>query len=114
MATTDRATIIRKAITSETDKVTNIVDNITLEGLDMLEEIIGEILKKHKAYRFTRGTYFGHIAVILTENKYRDAIGDQTFVYAASMDQGAYDPNAGHNMNAPSGHKKKRNTKGKM
>ena len=100
MATTDRATMIRKEITSETDKVTKILDNITPEVLDMLEEIIGEILTKHKAYRFTRGTYFGHIAVILTENKYRDAIGDQTFVCAALTDQGAYDPNAGNNMNA--------------
>ena len=100
MATTDRVTMICKAITSETDKVTKIVDNITLEGFDMLEESRGKILTKHKAYHFTRGTYFGHLAVILTENKYRDAIGDQTFVYAAPTDQGAYDPNAGNNMNA--------------
>ena len=100
METTDRATMIRKAITSETDKVTKIVDDITPERLDMLEESIGEILTKHKAYHFTRGTYFGHLAVILTENKYRDAIGDQTFVCAAPTDQGAYDTNAGNNMNA--------------
>ena len=100
MATTYRATMIRKAITYETYKVTKIVDDITPEGLDMLEESIGEILTKHKAYNFTRGTYFGHLVVILTENKYRDAIGDQTFVYADPTDQGAYDPNAGNNMNA--------------
>ena len=80
MATTYRATMIRKAMTSETEKVTNLVDDITPEGLDMLEESIGEILTKHKAYHFTRGTDFGHLAVILTENKYRDAIGDQKFV----------------------------------
>ena len=49
MATIDRETMIRKAITFETDKVTKIVDDITLERLDMLEEIIGEILTKHKA-----------------------------------------------------------------
>ena len=100
MATTDRSTMIRKAIKSETEKLTKIVDDITLEGLDMLEENRGEILTKHKAYHFTRGTGFGHLAVILTENKYRDAIGDQTFLYAALTDQGAYDPNAGNNMNA--------------
>ena len=100
MSTTDRATMIRKAITSETDKVTKIVDVITPEGLDMLEESIGEILTKHKAYHFTRGTDFGHLAVIFTENKYRDAIGDQTFVYADPTDQGAYDTNAGNNTNA--------------
>ena len=67
MATTDRATMIRKAITAETDKVTKIVDDITPEGLDMLEESISEILTKHKAYHFTRGTYFVHLEVILTE-----------------------------------------------
>ena len=100
MATTDRATMICKAITYKTYKVTNIVDDITPEGLDMLEEIIGGILTKHKAYHFTRGTDFGHIAVILTENKYRDSIGDQIFVYSALTDQGAYNPNAGNNMNA--------------
>ena len=50
MANTDGATMIRKAITAETDKVTKIVDDITPEGLDMLEESIGEILTKHKAY----------------------------------------------------------------
>ena len=53
MATTDRATMICKAITSKTYKVTKIVDDITPEGLDMLEEIIGGILTKHKAYHFT-------------------------------------------------------------
>ena len=100
MATTDRATMIRKAITSETDKVTKIVDDIKPEGLDMIEESICEILTKHKAYHFTIGTDFGHITVILTENKYRDAINDQTFVYATPTDQGAYNPNAGNNTNA--------------
>ena len=58
MATIDRETMIRKAITFETDKVTKIVDDITPEGLYMLEESIGEILTKHKAYHFTRGTDF--------------------------------------------------------
>ena len=66
MATTDRTTIIRKAITAKTDKVTKIVDDITPEGLYTLEESIGEILTKHKAYHFTRGTYFGQPAVIFT------------------------------------------------
>ena len=66
MATTDRATMIRKAITAKTNKVTKIVDDITPEGLDMLEESIGEILTKHKAYHFTIGTECGHLAVILT------------------------------------------------
>ena len=89
MATTDRATMICKAITSKRDKVTKIVNEITPEGLDMLEESIGEILAKNKAYNFTRGTYFGHLAMILTENKYRDEINDQTFVYAAPIDQGS-------------------------
>ena len=56
MATIDRATMIRKAIKPKTDKVTKIVDKIAQEGLDMLEESIGEILKKHKAYHFNRGT----------------------------------------------------------
>ena len=57
-------------------------------------------MTKHKAYHFTIGTDFGHLAVILTENKYMDAIVDQTFVYAAPTYQDAYDPNAGNNMNA--------------
>ena len=92
--------MIRKSITAETDKVTKIVDDIPPERLDMLEESIGEILTKHKAYQFTRGTDFGHLSVILTENKYRDAIHDHTFVYAAPTDQGAYDPSAGNNTNA--------------
>ena len=100
MATIDRETMICKAVTSERDKVTKIVYDITPEGLDMLEEIIGEIFTKHKAYHFTRGTDFGHLAVILMEDKYRDAINDQIFVYTAPTDQGAYDPNAGNNMNA--------------
>ena len=100
MATTYIATMIRKAITAETGKVTNIVDDITPEGLDMLEESIGEILTKHKAYHLARGTDFGHLAVILTEDKYRNAINDQTFVYAAPTDQGAYDPNSVNNINA--------------
>ena len=47
MATTDRATMIRKAIKSNTDKVTKIVDDITPEELDMLDESIDEILTKH-------------------------------------------------------------------
>ena len=92
--------MIRKAITAETYKVTKIVDNITPEGLDMLEESIGEILTKHEAYHFTRGTDFGHLELVFTEDKYRDAINNQTFVYAAPIDQGAYDTNAGKNMNA--------------
>ena len=100
MATTDIETMIRKAITSETDKVTKIVYDITPEGLDMLEEKIVEILTKHKAYHFTRVTDFGHLAVILTESKYRDAINNQAFVYASLTDQGVYDPNAVNNMNA--------------
>ena len=99
MATTDRVTMIRKAITAETDKATKIVDDITTEGLDMLEESIGEILTKHKAYHFTRGTDFGHLEVILMEGKYRDTINNKTFVYAAPTDQGVYDPNAGNSMN---------------
>ena len=100
MATTDREMMIHKAITSETDKVTKIVDAITPEGLDMLEESIGEILMNQKAYHFIRGTDFGHLAVILTEEKYRDAINDQIFVYAAPTDHGAYNNNSGNNMNA--------------
>ena len=83
MVITYRATMIRKAITSETDKVTKIIDDITPEGLDMLEESIGNILTKQKVYHFTRGTYFGPLEVILTKNKYRDAINDQTFGYTA-------------------------------
>ena len=66
----------------------------------MLEESMGEILTKHKAYHFTRDTDFGHLAVIFTEDKYQDAINDQTFLYAAPLDQGTYNPNAGNNMNA--------------
>ena len=66
MATIDRATMICKAIISETDKLTKIVYDITPEGLDILEESIGEILTKHKSYHFTRGTDFGHLVVILT------------------------------------------------
>ena len=65
----------------------------------MLEEIIGEILTKHKAYHFTRGTDLGHLAVILTEHKYKDAIRVQTFVYAAPTDHVVCDPNAGNNTN---------------
>ena len=53
MATIDRPKIIRKAITPKTDKVMKIVDNITPEGLYMIEESIGGILTKHKAYHFT-------------------------------------------------------------
>ena len=82
------------------DLITKILDYITPEGLDMLEESIDEILTKHKAYHFTRGTDFGHLEVILMENKYRDSINDQPFVNAAPTDQGAYDINAGNNMNA--------------
>ena len=100
MATTDRATMICKAITAKTDKLAKILDDITPEGLYMLKKIIGEILTKHEAYHFTRGTDFGHLEVILTEDKYRDAINYLTFVYAAPTDQGAYDPNAGNNINA--------------
>ena len=84
MATIYRATMIRKEITADTDKVTKIVYDITPEGLDMLEESIGEILTKHKAYHFTRGIDFVHLAVISTGNKYRGAISDQTFVYDAT------------------------------
>ena len=100
MATTDRVSMIRKAITAKTDKVTKIVDEITPEGLDMLEESMGEILTNHKAYHFIKAIDFGHLAVILTEDKYRDSINDQPFVNAAPTDQGAYDINAGNNMNA--------------
>ena len=100
MATTNRATMIRKEITAEMDKVTEIVDDITPEGLDMLEESIGKILTKHKEYQLTIRTEFGHLAMILTEEKYRDTINDQTFVYAALTDQGAYNPNAGNNTNS--------------
>ena len=92
--------MIRKEITAEMDKVTEIVDDITPEGLDMLEESIGKILTKHKEYHLIRRTEFGHLAMILTEEKYRDTINDQTFVYAALTDQGAYDPNAGNNTNS--------------
>ena len=87
--------MIRKAIASETDKVMQIVDDITPEGLNMLDESVGEILTKHKAYHITRGTDFGHLAVIFTENKYRDAINDQIFVYASLTDQVTYDLNTG-------------------
>ena len=100
MATTERAKMIRKVIRAETHKLTKFVDDITPEGLDMLEESIGEILTKHKSYHFTRGTDFVHLVVIFMENKYRDVIADQTFVYADPTDQVAYDPNAGNNMNA--------------
>ena len=41
MAITDRATMIRKVIKAKTDKLTKIVDDVTPEGLDMLEESIG-------------------------------------------------------------------------
>ena len=58
MATTYRATMIRKVITSKTYKVTKIVYEITPEGLDMLEESIGEILTKHKAYHFHQRNVF--------------------------------------------------------
>ena len=87
-------------ITAETHKLTKIVDDITPEGLDMLEESIGEIKTKHKSYHFTRRTDFGNLVVIFMEDKYRDVIADQTFVYADPTDQVAYKPNAGNNMKA--------------
>ena len=77
----DNAIAIRDQIVRHQDKITRIVCDITSGSLDTLEEEIGGVLVTIKSHHFNGGREYGHLAVILPEEEYRDVISDANWVY---------------------------------
>ena len=58
------STTIHDAVVAKKGKITRIVGDITLDGIDTLKDQIGQALIKVKSRHFTKGAKYGHLAVI--------------------------------------------------
>ena len=95
-------TTTRDAITAQKDCVTRISGNITPEVINDLEEELGGILVECKLHHFSpQGqSRFGHLGVILGEDRMRTIYGDPGYMYGIPVDQGPYATTILNNMSA--------------
>jgi hypothetical protein len=74
-----------------TKPVTRIHRRPEIADIDTLEKEVARIVAQAKTSLFPEGRKYGHLAMIVGEVAYRNTIGNQTFVYTAPTDPGAYD-----------------------
>jgi hypothetical protein len=74
-----------------TKPVTRIHGCPEIDDIDTLEKEVARIVAQAKMSLFTQGRKYGHLAMIVGEVAYRNTIGNQSFVYIAPIDPGAYD-----------------------
>ena len=99
-----KITSTRDAIIAQKDCMKRILGDITPEAIDDLEEELGAILVKCKLHHFPQGQKYGHLAVILGQERMRTIYVDVAYTYAVPIDQGPYDTtiarNAGEGVRA--------------
>ena len=71
--------------------VTKIHGNPEPSDVDQLEQELCVIATASKTPHFEQGLKFGHLAMILSEQKYRKVITNDLWTYNESTDPGAYD-----------------------
>jgi hypothetical protein len=74
-----------------TKPVTRIHGRPERNQIDVLEKEVARIVSSSKTTRFPQGNKYGHLVMIVGQTKYRNIIGDDTFVFAPPSDAGAYD-----------------------
>ena len=79
------------AITAQKDCVTRILGNITPEAIDDFEEELGGILVRCKSHHFPQGQNFGHLPVILGEERMQTIYNNTMYTYDVPINQGPYD-----------------------
>ena len=80
--------------------MTRILGDITPEAIDDLEEELGAILVKCKSHHFPQGQKYGHLAVILGQERMRTIYADVAYTYDVPIDQGPYDTTIARNAGA--------------
>ena len=80
--------------------MTRILDDITPEAIDDLEEELGAILVKCKSHDFPQGQKYGHLAVILGEDRMQTIYANPTCTYSVPIDQGPYNTTITGNASA--------------
>ena len=77
-------------------RLTKITKNskLTHVGIDKLESQCAEIAAAAKTHSYTQGQKYGHIADIITQDKYRILISEATWVHAPPADPGSYSTGA--------------------
>ena len=94
MGSTSSATTTRDTILAQKERITRIVGDIDADDVDNLEEELGAILVTIKSTHFPQGAKYGHLPVILGQERMRTILGDAAYLYVAPTHQGDYDPNA--------------------
>ena len=77
-------------LAAQKSTVTKIAGVITPEAVDNLENEIGGIFTILKSNHFNEGQRYGCLACVIPEDKYRVVIANNTWVYDAPDNPGAY------------------------
>ena len=79
MGSTSSATTTRDTILAQKERITRIVGDIDADDVDNLEEELGAILVTIKSTHFPQGAKYGHLPVILGQERIRTILGDAGF-----------------------------------
>ena len=79
----------KKAIALET--VTRIIGEPTKQDVEKLEEELAEIAVKFQTGTFTGGDEFGHMCLVVSQEKYRTIINDNAWTYTEPVKPQAFD-----------------------
>ena len=79
----------KKAIMAE--QVTRIIGEPTRQQVEELQRELAEIAVKFSTGMFDSGDEYGHMCLVVNQNKYREVIGDNAWTYVAPVKPGAFD-----------------------
>ena len=79
----------KKAIMAE--QVTRIIGEPTRQQVEELQRELAEIAVKFNTGMFDGGDEYGHMCLVVNQNKYREVIGDNAWTYVAPVKPGAFD-----------------------
>jgi hypothetical protein len=79
-----------KILAAQKRAITKIAGVIMPEAVDNLENKIGVIFTILKSTHFNKGQWYGYLACVIPEDKYRVVIANMTWMYAAPINPGVY------------------------
>ena len=100
MSSTHKALGACKSICAQAHKVSKLEGDISPAEVDKLEEELAEISTMVKSTYFLEGSKYGHLPMVIPQDKVRTLVANPLYIYSAQGDPGAYDPLAANNNTA--------------
>ena len=100
MSSTHKSIGACKSICAQAHKVSKLEGDISPADIDKLEEELAEISTTVKSSYFPEGSKYGHLPMVIPQDKVRTLVADPVYIYSAQGDPGAYDPLAANNNTA--------------